>query len=141
MVHTTEGFFWTRAQLPQLIWDQFIPRGDEQIGGQELMAVPLMAATFGHLISGSLLILAIDNSGVVGNLIKGSGSAPDHNAAIGKIKLDFAADGISAYVVKVETACNVADGPTREKFDQMSRLHAQWVEPRWPRWIQDIWEL
>ena len=141
VLHTEVGFFWTRALLPQLIWDQFLPREDEQIGGQELMAIPLMAATFRDLIEGALIIIAVDNSGVVGNLIRGSGSAADHNAAIARIWLDFAAEAVGPYVIKVETKCNVADGPTRDFFGDMIRLNAQWIEPRWPDWIQDIWRL
>ena len=68
-----------------MVWRQFLPRQDEQIGRQELMAVPLLLGTFGSLLKDSLLILAIDNSGVVGSLLKGRGSAEDHNTAIAKV--------------------------------------------------------
>ena len=91
VIHTSGGFLWTRARLPDALWDQFLPREDEQIGSQELMAVPLLAATFQDYLQGATLTLAIDNSGVVGNVIKGVGSASDHNAAIAKLWLNFAA--------------------------------------------------
>ena len=141
VIRTEEGFFWTRSRLPDVLWDQFLPRGDEQIGSQELMAIPLMAATFDSHIDGSMLTLAIDNSGVVGNLVKGSGSAADHNLAIARIWLNFAAAGIAPWFLKVETKCNVADGPTRDTFEDVRRLSAQYVQPRGPDWISDIWQV
>ena len=141
VIHTSGGFLWTRARLPDALWDQFLPREDEQIGSQELMAVPLLAATFQDYLQGATLTLAIDNSGVVGNVIKGVGSASDHNAAIAKIWLNFAAAGVSPWIIKVETKCNLADGPTRDTFEDLRRLNARWVEPRWPSWIADIWAI
>ena len=120
---------------------QFLPREDEQIGGQELMAVPLLLGTFGELLRGSLLLLAIDNSGVVGSLIAGRGSADDHNAAIAKVWLSFAALSVAPHFVRVETSCNVADGPTRENLHFMERLQATWCEPRWPEWAIDFWTI
>ena len=141
IIRTEAGFFWTRSRLPDALWDQFLPRGDEQIGSQELMAIPLMAATFEDYIKDSLLSLAIDNSGVVGNMVKGSGSAADHNLAIARIWLNFAAAGVAPWFLKVETKCNVADGPTRDNFEEVLRLSARFVEPRWPDWIADIWKV
>ena len=74
------------------------------------------------------MILAIDNQGVVGSLVRGAGSAPGHNAAVAKVWLDFAAD-------------SVADWPTRDFLDHLSLMLARWVEPRWPSWIKDSWSL
>ena len=129
VILTEEGFLWTRAKIPPVVWRQLLARSDEQIGGQELMAVPLLTATFKEHLQGALVILAIDNQGVVGSLVRGAGSACDHNAAIARVWLDFAADAISPWIVRVETKCNVADGPTRQ---------AIWTEPRWLPWVQDF---
>ena len=88
-----------------------------------------------------MVILAIDNQGVVGSLVRGAGSAPGHNAAVAKVWLDFAADSVAPWIIRVETACNVADGPTRDFLDHLSLMQARWVEPRWPSWIEDIWSM
>ena len=101
------------------------------------MAVPLLLATFGDFLRGALLLLAIDNSGVVGSLIAGRGTAFDHNAAIARVWLHMAELGVVPHVVRVETTCNVADGPTRDDFRFLSRLQARFVEPVWPEWIED----
>ena len=141
VVHVEGRFFWTRTRVPEEIWVQFLPREDEQIGGQELMAVPLLLATFKHLLHSALVTLAVDNMGVVGNLIKGRGSAEDHNCAIARVWLDVAACGIALHVVKVDTACNLADGPTRDEFRLLSRLGAVWVDPQWPAWAAYFWKM
>ena len=141
VIHLDGRFLWTRVKLPLEIWEQFLAREDEQIGGQELMAVPLLLATFEHLIRGSLMTLAIDNLGVVGGLIAGRGSAADHNAAIAQVWLDIAAMNVAPHFLKVDTACNLADGPTREDLSLIQRLGATWLEPRWPAWAMDFWRM
>ena len=141
VIHVGGSFWWTRARIPDAVWHQFIPRGDEQIGGQELIAVPLLTGTFRHLLRGAFATIAIDNMGVVGGLIAGRGAADDHNAAIARVWLDFAELSIAPYIIKVETSCNVADGPTREDFSFLNRIGAHWVPPCWPSWISDFWAL
>ena len=141
VLRTTTGFYWTRAKIPEETWAKLVPRNDEQIGAQELLALPLLTATFAQKLQGSLVVLAVDNAGTVGSVISGRGSAPDHNAAIGRIWLDFAAAGLAVHLVRVESACNVADGPTREDFTYLVKLGAEWVAPKWPAWIHDFWAL
>ena len=141
MIQVDGQFYWTRAKIPEEIWAQFLPREDEQIGGQELMAVPLLLGTFSEFLKGSLLLLAIDTAGVVGSMIAGRGTACDHNAAIAKVWLNLASMGVAPHLVRVETSCNVADGPTRENLEFLQRLKATWCEPRWPDWASDFWEM
>ena len=87
------------------------------------------------------MTLAIDNLGVVGNLIAGRSSAADHNAAIAQVWLDIAAMNVAPHFLKVDTACNLADGPTREDLSLIQRLGATWLEPRWPAWAMDFWRM
>ena len=74
-------------------------------------------------------------------MVRGAGSAPDHSAAIAKVWLDFAADAVSPWIIRVETASNIADGPTRDFLDHLSLMRAQWVEPVWPTWVTDFWSV
>ena len=87
---------------------------------------------------GALVILGIDNQGVVGGLVRGAASATDHNEAVAKVWFDFAKEAIAPWSIRVETDCNVADGPTREHLHQVNALGAQFREPRWPDWIEDF---
>ena len=48
---------------------------------------------------------------------------------------------MAPHVVRVETSCNVADGPTRDDFRFLVRLNARWREPAWPEWIEDYWTI
>ena len=63
------------------------------------------------------------------------------NAAIAQIWLDVAAYGLAPHFIKVDTACNLADGPTRDDLSLMRRLNAIWVDPKWPAWAGDLWIL
>ena len=47
-------FYFTAAKTPDHVWTQFIPRGDNQIGCQEMLAVVLGLCTFADLIRDSL---------------------------------------------------------------------------------------
>ena len=90
---------------------------------------------------GALVILAIDNQGVVGGLVKGTSSASDHNATVAHIWLDFAVNASAPWVIRVETDCNVADGPTREKLEELNLMQAHYIEPKWPPWVVDFWKM
>ena len=41
---------------------------------------------------------------------------------------------------KVSTHCNIADGPSRDFFEQMEQLNATYVDPIMPEWIGKIWQ-
>ena len=71
----------------------------------------------------------------------GRGAAFDHNAAIARVWPHLAELGVAPHVVRVETSCNVADGPTRDDFRFLVRLNARWREPAWPEWIEDYWTI
>ena len=46
------SFVYTRCKVPEVVWSQLLPREDHQIGMQELLAVPLLLATFGDRLRG-----------------------------------------------------------------------------------------
>ena len=64
-------FYFTAAKTPDHVWTQFIPRGDNQIGCQEMLAVVLGLCTFADLIRDLLLLGFVDNDGVMGGNPKG----------------------------------------------------------------------
>ena len=107
---------------------------------QELLAVPLLLATFAGLLQHQLLLVAIDNQGVLGSLLSGRAGADDMNMCIGKLWLDIAASSIGLHVVRVESKSNLADGTTRESLGQLEALNTRFVDPKLPKWVYDIWE-
>ena len=107
---------------------------------QELMAIPLALSSFASLLNGSLVTFFIDNNGALCSLIKGSAGAADLNRAIGMIWQGFAKQHVGFYGARVESAANLADGPTRDEFAHLSALGARYMEPSLPEWAYHVWE-
>ena len=118
-----------------------MPRRDEQIGLQELIAIPLAYWTFRHLVAEALITVACDNQGVLHALVQGRAAAEDANRAIGLIWLDVAELGIAMHVVRVESHANLADGPSRDSLDRMLARDASFHEPQLPAWLWSIWDV
>ena len=139
VVHASGQWYYTHMTVPDQIWDLFLPRSDDQIGMQEFLAVPLLFATFEPLIQGSLLLLAVDNQGVLHALIKGRSSADDLNLGVGRHWLDVSRLRVAQHVVRVESASNIADGPSREDYSLLEAMGATYVPPKLPQWCFDLW--
>ena len=135
------SYFWTRVQTPQWLWDQLLPRGDAQIGFQELLGVVLALGTFGSQLSGSLWVSFIDNDGVMHALLNGGGRSPEINSVIGRLWLHLAEADIDLHAARVESAANIADGPTRDYFDNLAAINARFVNPILPDWMHSIWSM
>ena len=133
------NFFWTRLQTPSEILKLLLDRGDHQIGFQELLGIILVWGTFEHLLQGALWLAFVDNDGVLHALTKGGGGGPESFACIGKLWLELAYGQIDLHCGRVESAANIADGPTREQFDLLGQLKATWVPPILPPWVQQMW--
>ena len=132
-------WLWTRMIVPESVWDCFLTRKDDQIGMQELLAIPLAFETFSSVVEGTLCTIFVDNNGVLGGLIKGSCMAADLNQSIGNLWLDIARLQIGLHAVRVESKANIADGPTREFLDLLGELGASFVPPKLPDWCKKLW--
>ena len=132
-------WYWTRMIVPECVWDCFLARRDDQIGMQELLAIPLAFETFVSLVQGALCTIFVDNDGVLGGLIRGSCVATDLNQAIGNLWLDIARLQIGLHAVRVESKANIADGPTREFLSLLGELGASFVPPKLPSWCKQLW--
>ena len=141
VVHADGMWLWTRVQVPQVLWDQLIPREDHQIGLQELFAVVLAVHTFRPQLEKCLLSVAVDNQGVLHSVIQGRAAAEDANRCIAKFWLDAAEMEIAVHLLRVESFANLAVGPMRDDLSLMTFLNASFVEPRLPCWPSDIWEV
>ena len=139
VVRVEGRFLWTRIKTPQHIWDQLEPRKDSQIGFQELLGLVLLVGTFSNFLRGSLWISFGDNDGITHAMAKGGGHNDECNMAIGKIWLQVAELNADLHVARVESAANIADGPTRDDFKCLTALGAEFVPPALPDWIHDIW--
>lgn len=57
---------------------------------------------------------------------------------VGRFWLEVAKAGVFFHVARVESAANIADGPTREDLILLQQLKAQFVPPRLPDWVHDF---
>ncbi len=79
------------------------------------------------------------NQAVKRSLIKASGGSPEADLAIGRIWLELAGARTAIDVWMVEGAANIADGPSRGKYDELAALDATFVDPVVIAWFDDVW--
>ena len=132
-------WYYIAMVVPDSVWDQLLPRRDEQIMMQEFLAIPMLLATFSGILQSNLLMLAVDNQSVLGAMTSGSSGADDLNTGIGKTWLEVASQSISLHLVRVESKANVADGPSRDDLSYLEEMDAQFVEPVLPDWARTLW--
>jgi hypothetical protein len=130
---TGECWYYTVYTVPQTLWDQFLPREDNQIGMQELLAFPLAVLTFADLLEDTLGICFIHNDGVLSSLLKGSNTALDANLCVGQIWLDLTRLKVGMLLARVESGANVADAPSRDEFSFLTRVKAVFRKPIMPQ--------
>ena len=68
VLHVDHKWRWSRDVVPDHVWNTLTPRGDNQIGLQELLAVTIAITTFASVLCGAKVSSYIDNDGVLGGL-------------------------------------------------------------------------
>ena len=127
---------YTCDKVPEKVWRLLLSRRDNQIGLQELLALPLALGTFAPLLENKLVTAFIDNDGVLGSVLHGSADAADANFIIGRFWLDVATLRLGFWALRVESKANLADGPTRDCLAYLQDLRATFWSPVWPRWCE-----
>ena len=115
-------------------------RADDQIGMQELLAVPLALTSFVEVLKDSLVTAYIDNVGVLCALLRGGWSVADINQSVGHCWLDIARNRMGFHAARVESKANIADEPTRDDFTFVRSVRAVWVEPVLLAWCFSLWQ-
>ena len=140
IVSVEGAYLWTRMQTPPDVWTVLLDRGDNQIGFQELLGVLHVWGTFSSLLAESCWVAFVDNNSVLHALMNGGGGGPEAYACIGRLWLDLAEARVDLHLGRVESASNPADGPTRDRFEVLQRMKAQWVPPCLPPWVHTMWQ-
>jgi hypothetical protein len=120
---------WFADTCPKDITASFHHR-KTQIVPLEALAVLVAILHFSDLIKGSRLIIMVDNTSVVGALLKGSSRKPDINHIIGCTLMTAHARDIEVFVHWVPSRFNVADLPSRGKPPAISggpRIYLDWA--------------
>jgi len=133
------SYFFTVFHIPPVLWNQLLPRKDNQIQFAELAGVLLAWGTFRMQLHGNYWSTFQDNQAVERALLKASGGTPECNAAVGKFWQEMAVAAAAFTVWRVESHANIADGPSRQKFDELRQLGALQVPSVLPAWALDLW--
>ena len=113
VIASPSGIFFARARVPDWIWRQSLPREDHQIGVQEALAIWLLVSSFKSRLLDCLVSVFVDNDGVSASFINGSSDCPEVNAMVAVFWIQMAELRCDAVFHRVESASNIADGPTR----------------------------
>ena len=135
------SWYYSYLDAPPAVLDQLLHRQDSQINFLEMLAVLLFVTTFQNIICGTAAFVFIDNNGVLGSLLKGSSSAPEANMLTGRIWLHAAEWSWAPIWARVESAANIADGPSRRDFTHVESIGAELVAPVLPQWLSPLWVL
>ena len=92
-------------------------------------------------MAGSLWVAFCDNDGVTHALAKGGGHNDECKLLIGKVMLRWADLNCDMHVARVDSAADIADGPTRELFDGIRAWQATFVSSLLPDWLDDVWHV
>ena len=125
----------------QGVLDIFVTREDEQIMGQELLAIVVALATFRPAIRNRTVRVWTDNAGGEGALRKGAACSPDHNKVVHGIWLLAAKANIGLHINRVGTHFNIGDDPSREVYHLLECLGAERWDTVLPKqvWRPDAW--
>jgi len=97
----------------------------------ELLAVGCAVTTFGNMLRGSKVVFFVDNQSSLNMLIRGYSKATDANEATFGILMNVAKLGIEAHWQYVISKCNIADGPSRGRLEEMAIVGAVEAEASW----------
>jgi hypothetical protein len=112
--------------------DRLQSRGDNQIMALEALAIVLALASFGDVIKGRDIVIFSDNSAVEFAVKRGSAKSTDHNRMVHWIWMWAFKAHSQLFTERVPTDDNVADGPSRGKFEALRRLSVNFVPPLLP---------
>ena len=85
--------------------------------------------TWRDVLSGADVIHFIDSNTSLSNLVNGWSRKEDTCRLVGAYWQEVASLKAFVWIERVESKSNVADGPTKGRFDSMVYLEAQKVDP------------
>ena len=103
---------------------------ESYMGQLELLAAPFAFSTWQDRVKNRSIILFMDNDSAAASLVKGYSPKIDSGAIVGEFWLLVAQLRAHVYIDRVESKSNIADGPSRNQFDEVKSLGGLWTSPR-----------
>ena len=111
------------------VLQQFVKRNDNQITSLEILAIMVALSTFANELRGRCVVIYTDNKGAEGATSRGSAKSFDHNQLIHEIWSHAFQFRMHLWVERVPSKWNIADCPSRFKYNLMEALNAVWRKP------------
>lgn len=124
-----EQILYTDGQPAPEIFERFSKRSDNQITTLEVLAIAVGLSTFGEMLENRRVIIFSDNIGAEGSVRKGASKAWDQSMLIHEIWTLAWKLKMHIWIHRVPSEENISDLPSRESYDLMRDLGAQWVPP------------
>eukprot|EP00435_Cladocopium_sp_Y103_P073420 s164_g43.t1 len=100
------------------------------MGQLELLAAPFAFSTWQDRIRNRSILLFIDNDAAGASLVRGYSPKQDSGEIVGQFWLLAAELKTHVYIDRVESKSNIADGPSRNQFDEVLSLGGSWTSPK-----------
>ena len=105
-----------------------------------MLAVVLLLDNFDEAIRDSMMLLWIDNKGVLGSLRKGASKCMEMSLMVARCWMKCAECNVDMHTWYVASKSNVADGLSRDDVSDMVKLNATFVKAKLPVWLDTLWE-
>ena len=128
----TSKLEYSSWSVPHGVISHWLPRSNH-MGQLELLAAPFAALTWAADLENRSVICFIDNDSAAANLVKGYSKQPDSSNLVGEFWLIISSLKASVYIDRVESKSNLADGPSRLRYDSVLSLGAKWKTPNTDR--------
>ena len=110
VISVGDRMWYTNTRVCDRIWFQLQTRGDHRIGVQEMLAVFLFFEAFEKELKDCLLLLWIDNKGVLGAVRKGASKRMEVSLAATRAWMKCAEFNVDMHTWYVASRSNVPDG-------------------------------
>jgi len=120
---------YTDGQPSAALMNTFEKRADNQIMTLEILAIAVGLSTFAKELQGRKVIVFSDNTGAEAASVKGSAKCWDHCNLIHEIWSHCWANRTHIWIVRVPSANNISDLPSREEYALLCRMDAVWRPP------------
>lgn len=104
-------------------------RNDSQIMALEQVAIALGLSTFLKELHNRKVIVWSDNTAAEAATKRGSAKSWDHCAIVHQTWAIAAKNHIHMWIERVGSKFNLSDSPSREEYDILNELGAQWRKP------------
>ena len=126
LISDSRTWCWT-AMVPSSIKRRLLYRAT-QIVAYELLAAIMGLLIFDPIVGLNVRVLHfIDAQAALNIIVKGASRQSDLNALAGYLWLTLCKRQVKYWARHVPSSANLADGPSRERFDEMTKLSAEFV--------------